>query len=100
MRERQLLTTGESSRTTNPLALGEAASASSSLTPVLPICDAVIVTICPKYEGSVRISWYPVMEGLKTHSPAIEASAPKAIRRKTLPSCRATAAGFVGGTTG
>ncbi len=46
--DRQLLTTGESSRTTKPARKGRSASGSSSLTPVLPICGAVMVTICPQ----------------------------------------------------
>jgi len=36
---------------------------------VFPICGAVIATICPQYDGSVSVSWYPVMPVLKTISP-------------------------------
>jgi len=53
-----------------------------------------MVTIWPKYEGSVRISWYPVIEVLNTHSPAMVASAPKARPRKIEPSSRARIAGL------
>ncbi len=31
-------------------------SMSSSFTPTLPMCGKVKVTICPAYDGSVRIS--------------------------------------------
>ena len=56
---RQLEATGLASRTTKPATRGASptASVSSALTPTLPISGAVIVTICPQYEGSVRTSW-------------------------------------------
>ena len=38
-------------------AIRRAASSSSLVVPVFPICGAVIATICPQYEGSVRTSW-------------------------------------------
>ena len=42
----------------SPTACGCADSSSSlALVPTLPICGYVMVTICPTYEGSVRISW-------------------------------------------
>jgi hypothetical protein len=36
----------------------------------------VSVTIWRQYDGSVRISWYPVMAVLKTTSPTAQARAP------------------------
>ena len=45
------------SRTTKPATQMRADSGSSSLTPVLPMCGAVITTIWRWYEGSVRVSW-------------------------------------------
>ncbi len=54
----------------------------------------VIVTICPVYEGSVRTSWYPLMAVLKTTSPPRSPSAPKEVPSRTVPSSRASLAGF------
>jgi hypothetical protein len=56
-RERQLEATREGSRTTYPATQIREDSWSSSLTPVLPICGAVIATTWRWYEGSVRVSW-------------------------------------------
>src|ERR1700733_13262447 len=47
------------------------------------------MTICPVYEGSVKISWYPVIAVLKTTSPDRSAGAPKLLPSKTVPSSRA-----------
>src|ERR1700691_3321257 len=47
------------------------------------------MTICPVYEGSVKISWYPVIAVLKTTSPERSAGAPKLLPSKTVPSSRA-----------
>src|SRR5580658_1141136 len=47
------------------------------------------MTICPVYEGSVKISWYPVIAVLKTTSPERSAGAPKLRPSKTVPSSRA-----------
>src|SRR5688572_325958 len=52
----------------------------------------VIVTICPLYEGSVRISWYPVIDVWKTTSPSDVPDAPKARPVKTVPSSSASLA--------
>jgi len=38
----------------------------------------VMVTICPLYDGSVRISWYPISDVLKQTSPSCVPSAPNA----------------------
>ena len=54
---RQLDARSDASRTARPAHAGCAASRSSWLVPVLPICGAVITTICPAYDGSVTISW-------------------------------------------
>src|SRR5450759_495728 len=35
-----------------------------------------MVTICPAYDGSVRTSWYPVMQVLNTTSPPVSPGAP------------------------
>jgi len=51
-----------------------------------------MVTIWPAYEGSVRISWYPVMLVLKTNSPELSPSAPAAIPSKTVPFSSASVA--------
>ena len=53
---RQLETTGDSSRTTKPAHQGRDDSKSIGLTPTLPISGAVMVTICPRYDGSVSTS--------------------------------------------
>src|SRR5581483_1498364 len=52
---RQFEYVGESSLTTTPATWGVelADSGSSKFTPWLPICGAVITTICPEYEGSL-----------------------------------------------
>ena len=48
---------GEHSRTMNPFTHGFRDSTSSPLIPQLPISGYVIATICPRYDGSVKISW-------------------------------------------
>ncbi len=40
----------------NPATQMRADSSSSSFMPVLPMCGAVIMTICPAYDGSVSVS--------------------------------------------
>ena len=64
-----------------------------SLTPVLPMCGAVIATICRQYDGSVSVSWYPVIPVLKTISPNVSPSAPNPVPRKVVPSSRMSRAG-------
>ena len=54
---RQLEVIRDGSRTTYPLTQIRRDSGSASLTPVLPMCGAVIATICRQYEGSVSVSW-------------------------------------------
>src|SRR5882724_10908088 len=51
-------------------------------------------TIWPAYEGSVRTSWYPVMEVLKTISPHASAAAAQDRPRNVRPSSNANNAGF------
>src|SRR5215213_8616529 len=51
-------------------------------------------TICPAYEGSVRTSWYPDIDVLKTISPHASPSAPHARPRKARPSSRTSKAGL------
>src|SRR5438874_1859560 len=58
---RQLETATDRSRTTSPAANTFPDSTSSRLAPVLPMCGWVRVTIWRQYDGSVRISWYPVI---------------------------------------
>ncbi len=53
-------------------------SGSSSFMPVLPMCGAVCSTIWPAYEGSVSVSWYPVMPVENTTSPIVVPWAPYA----------------------
>ncbi|CAM5488485.1 hypothetical protein STANM309S_02660 [Streptomyces tanashiensis] len=55
--ERQLEETRAGSRTTYPETQMRPDSGSSSLTPVLPTCGAVMTTTCRWYDGSVRVSW-------------------------------------------
>jgi len=43
--------TGDSARTTKPAHQGRADSKSTGLTPTLPISGAVMVMICPRYDG-------------------------------------------------
>ena len=74
--DRQFEALRAGSRTTNPDGQIRRDSLSSSLTPVLPMCGAVITTICRWYDGSVRVSWYPVMPVVKTTSPVVLPSAP------------------------
>ncbi len=45
--------------------------------------------ICPWYDGSVTISWYPLIDVLKHSSPPDVPSAPKPMPVKTVPSARA-----------
>jgi len=40
------------------------------------MCGAVITTTWRWYDGSVSVSWYPVMPVLKTASPKVSPSAP------------------------
>ena len=44
-------------------------SRSRLFVPTFPICGKVKLIICPAYEGSEIISWYPVIEVLKHTSP-------------------------------
>jgi hypothetical protein len=60
----------------------------------------VIVTICPLYEGSVRTSWYPVMEVLKTTSPNAVPRAPYASPRNARPSSSMRTAACATGAPG
>ena len=55
--ERQFDGTRAGSRTTYPLTQILRDSGSSSLTPVLPMCGAVITTTWRWYDGSVSVSW-------------------------------------------
>ena len=48
-----------------------------------------MATICPKYEGSVSTSWYPLMDVLKHISPVTVAMAPNASPQKIRPSSSA-----------
>src|SRR5688572_20867549 len=52
-----------------------------------------MVTIWPLYEGSVRTSWYPVMDVLKTTSPKAVPRAPYASPRNARPSSSMSTAG-------
>ena len=54
---RQLEVIRDGSLTTYPLTQIRLDSGSVSLTPVLPMCGAVMATICRQYEGSVSVSW-------------------------------------------
>ncbi len=54
---RQLEAIRAGSRTTYPLTQIRRDSGSSSLTPVLPMCGAVMATIWRQYDGSVSVSW-------------------------------------------
>ena len=54
---RQFEVTGDSSRTTSPLAHTPRLSMSCALMPQLPMWGIVIVMICPRYDGSVSTSW-------------------------------------------
>ena len=85
-RERQLDARLAPSRTTKPATQIREDSGSSSLTPVLPMCGAVMTTIWRWYDGSVRVSWYPVMPVEKTISPRVRPREPHARPRKTVPS--------------
>src|SRR5688572_29716378 len=53
-----------------------------------------MVMICPEYEGSVRTSWYPVIDVLKTTSPKAVPRAPYASPRNTRPSSSISTAGW------
>jgi hypothetical protein len=75
-RDRQLEARRAGSRTTYPATQMRRDSPSSSLTPVLPMCGAVWTTICRWYDGSVSVSWYPVMPVAKTASPTVVPTAP------------------------
>ena len=54
---RQLETRRAGSRTTYPATQIRRDSGSSSFTPVLPMCGAVITTTWRWYDGSVSVSW-------------------------------------------
>ena len=54
---RQFEVIRDGSLTTYPLTQIRRDSRSVSLTPVLPMCGAVMATICRQYEGSVSVSW-------------------------------------------
>ena len=90
--ERQLLASAGASRTTSPLAKTPRLSSSSGLTPVFPTCGWVRATIWRQYDGSVRISWYPVIAVLNTTSPVAMPSAPMERPRNRLPSSSASRA--------
>jgi hypothetical protein len=51
-------------------------SASSSFMPVLPTCGAVMTTTWRWYDGSVSVSWYPLIPVEKTASPNVVPMAP------------------------
>ena len=68
---------------------------SSLFVPVLPMCGYVRVTIWRQYDGSVKISWYPVIAVLKTTSPMVLPSAPTEDPRNMVPSCSARTAGVL-----
>src|SRR5215207_10944421 len=55
--ERQFDTTGLRERITAAETCGFADSSSSKLIPTLPMYDTVNNTPCPRYDGSVSISW-------------------------------------------
>ncbi len=74
--ERQLDGTRAGSRTTYPLTQIRRDSGSSSLMPVLPTCGLVITTTCRWYDGSVSVSWYPVIPVENTASPNVSPGAP------------------------
>src|SRR5262249_60406036 len=67
-------------------------SMSSSLVPTLPTCGKVNVMICPAYDGSVRISSYPVMAVLKQTSPTACPVAPSPKPSSTVPSANTKSA--------
>jgi len=52
-------------------------------------------TTWPTYDGSVRISWYPVIEVLKTTSPDASPVAPSEVPSKVVPSASARMAFFI-----
>src|SRR5262245_45483551 len=92
---RQLERRTGTSRTTSPAANTLADSMSSALVPVLPTCGCVSVTIWRQYDGSVRISWYPVIAVLKTISPEARPGAPPETPRNVVPSANTSRAGAV-----
>ena len=57
------------------------------------MCGAVIVTICLAYDGSVKISWYPVIPVLKQTSPNVFPIAPNALPKNVAPSSSIRIAG-------
>src|SRR5262249_37958238 len=67
-------------------------SMSSSLVPTLPTCGKVNVMICPAYDGSVRISSYPVIAVLKQTSPTACPVAPSPKPSRTVPSASTNSA--------
>ena len=58
-------------------------SISSLLAPTFPMCGNVKFIICPAYDGSDMISWYPVKEVLKHTSPVASPICPSPIPLKT-----------------
>ena len=84
--QRQLEGLGAGLRTTYPDTQIRPDSLSSSFQPVLPICGAVCTTIWPRYDGSVSVSWYPVMLVQNTTSPRARPCAPYGTPRNALPS--------------
>ncbi len=91
----QLLAIIELSRIISPAACTRDDSMSSQLVPVLPMWGYVSVTIWRQYDGSVRISWYPVMAVLNTTSPMVLPSAPTETPWKIVPSSSARTAEVV-----
>src|ERR1019366_4144703 len=61
-----------------------------------------MTTIWPAYEGSVQISWYPVMQVLKTTSPDVAglSGAPKSHPSWTAPDSSASRPLSMGGLRG
>lgn len=53
--------------------------------------------ICPLYEGSVKLSGYPIIPVLKTTSPADGRSAPNDCPESVVPSLRTRVAEFISG---
>src|SRR5229473_5085855 len=86
-----------SARSTRPRAAGVVVSISSRLAPTLPIWGNVKVMICPAYDGSVKISWYPVIAVLKQTSPTACPAAPMPRPQNTVPSANTRAALQSGG---
>jgi len=86
---RQLLTTGDSSRITNPDACGRHDSMSHRVDAVVPDQRIRHRHDLPFIRGIRQDFLYPVIEVLKQTSPLAEARAPNLYRGKTEPSSRA-----------